>query len=176
MYKKSVLSNGIRILTEEITSVRTVSAGIYVGVGSRDENDSEAGISHFIEHLMFKGTENRSARQIAEAFDDIGGQLNAYTTKEYTCYYARVMDEHFPVAADILSDMLLHSCFAAEDIEKEKGVIIEEINMSEDSYDELVFDVFADVLWHGHPLGKPILGTVDSVSAMTRDQIINYYN
>ncbi len=176
MYQKSILPNGIRILTEEITSVRTAAVGVYVGVGSRDENAAEAGVSHFIEHLMFKGTENRSARQIAEAFDDIGGQLNAYTTKEYTCYYARVMDEHFDIAADILSDMLLHPRFNAEDIEKEKGVIIEEINMSEDSYDELVFDVFAEVLWHDQSLGKPILGTVESVSAMTRDQILNYYN
>jgi predicted Zn-dependent peptidase len=175
MYHKEVLENGLRIVSEEIPYVRSVAIGIWVGVGSRDETEGEHGISHFLEHLMFKGTTNRSAKDIAEALDAVGGQLNAFTTKEYTCYYAKVLDEHLDLAIDVLSDMFFNSLFADKDIEKEKKVVLEEIKMYEDSPDELVHDLFATHVWAKHSLGKPILGTYDSVAALTRDKVNIFY-
>jgi len=175
MYKKTTLENGIRILVEEIPHVRSATLGIWVDVGSRDESEEFNGISHFIEHMMFKGTEKRTARDIAETLDAVGGQLNAFTTKEYTCYYARVLDEHFNLALDILSDMLLNSRFAEKDIEKEKNVIIEEIKMYEDSPDELVHDVLTETLWEGHSLGRPIIGNEKVIRDMDRDKVMRFY-
>lgn len=175
MYKKTALENGIRILVEEIPHVRSATLGIWVDVGSRDETKELNGISHFIEHMMFKGTEKRTARDIAEALDAVGGQLNAFTTKEYTCYYARVLDEHFDLALDILSDMLLNSQFDTKDIEKEKNVIIEEIKMYEDSPDELVHDVLTETLWENHPLGRPIIGNEKVIADLNRDKIMQFY-
>ncbi len=173
-FVKIQLDNGVRIVTEKVPSVRSVALGIWVGAGSRHENEKIAGISHFIEHLMFKGTENRSATDIAEALDAVGGQLNAFTTKEFTCYYAKILDEHFDLALDVLSDMFFNSTFTEKAIEKERGVIEEEIKMYEDTPDELIHDLFVQTAWPDHPLGKPILGTVRSLEAITRNDIINY--
>lgn len=174
MYKKTILENGIRIVTEEIPHVRSVTMGFWLRSGSRDEDATNNGISHFIEHLMFKGTATRSAREIAEAIDSAGGQLNAFTSKEHTCYYARVLDEHLPLAAEILSDMLLHSTLAEVELEKEKGVILEEIKMYEDSPDELVHDLFAETLLSGHPLGRGVLGRAENIRALTQSDIRAY--
>lgn len=174
MYQKTTLDNGIRVVTENIPHVRSVALGFWFGVGARHEDATTNGLSHLIEHLMFKGTEKRSARQIAEEFDATGGQLNAYTSKEYTCYYARVLDQHLPMATEVLADMVLHSRFAREDLEKEKGVVQEEIKMYEDSPDEMVHDLFTQAILDGHPLGRNILGTAETVSRFTRDDLLGY--
>ncbi|WP_347490876.1 M16 family metallopeptidase [Desulfoscipio sp. XC116] len=175
MIQVAELANGIKVLTENIPHVRSVAIGVWVDIGSRDESNELAGISHFIEHLMFKGTEKRTAKDIAEALDAVGGQLNAFTTKEYTCYYARVLDEHFPLGIDLLGDMLLNSSFNPADIERERNVILEEIKMYEDAPDELVHDVFAGTIWRGHPLGRPIIGDEKTVQGLSREQILSFY-
>ncbi|WP_353947727.1 pitrilysin family protein [Sporolactobacillus sp. Y61] len=159
MIIKHTAANGVRILLEKISSVRSVSIGIWVGTGSRYENKHNNGISHFIEHMLFKGTATRSARQIAEAFDRIGGQVNAFTSKECTCYYAKVMDRDASYAMNVLADMFFHSRFDPEDMEKEKKVIGEEIKMYEDTPDDLVHDLLSATSFAHHPLGYPILGT-----------------
>ncbi|NMA51970.1 MAG: insulinase family protein, partial [Peptococcaceae bacterium] len=176
MYQKVTLDNGINILTEELPHVRSVAIGFFVDVGSRDETEEISGVSHFIEHLMFKGTDKRSAKDIAETLDAVGGQLNAFTTKEFTCYYARVLDEHFDLAVDVLSDMFFNSKFDQQDIERERNVILEEIKMYEDAPDELVHDIFARSMWNGHALGRPIIGTAGVIANITREQIIDYYH
>ncbi|MFY9175364.1 MAG: pitrilysin family protein [Peptococcia bacterium] len=172
--EKIVLDNGVRIVTEKVPGVRSVAMGIWVGAGSRYENEDNAGITHFIEHLMFKGTEKRTATEIAEALDSVGGQLNAFTTKELTCYYAKTLDEHFPVALDVLSDMFFNSRFDPQAIEKERGVVEEEIKMYEDTPDDLIHDLFVQTVWPNHPLGKPILGTIESLEGIDRDKIMDY--
>ncbi|MDD3394704.1 MAG: pitrilysin family protein [Anaerotignum sp.] len=169
------LQNGISVALEEIAYVRSISFGIWVKNGSRNERSEENGVSHFIEHMMFKGTENRSARQIAEEMDALGGQINAYTTKEYTCYHTRVLDEHFNRALDVMSDMLLRSLFAQKDVEKERNVITEEINMYEDAPEELVHDVIQDTIWRNSSLGMPILGTTKTIASFTSESIKNYF-
>lgn len=174
MYIKEQLPNGIRVVTEEIPHVRSVSIGLWVGVGSRDETDENSGIAHFIEHMMFKGTKNRSAKQIAEELDAIGGQLNAFTAKEYTCYYAKTLDEHFPKSLDLLADMFFNSLYDPQEIDKERNVIIEEINMYEDAPDELIHDLFASTLWNNHPLGRSIIGTREVVEKINRADIISF--
>ncbi|NLY49566.1 MAG: insulinase family protein [Firmicutes bacterium] len=171
MYKRKVLSQGVRLVAEEIPTVSSVAVGFWVNVGSRWEMPAEAGLSHLLEHLLFKGTTKRSARAIAEALDSVGGQLNAFTTKEYTCYYAKVLSEHVPLALDVLSDMLLDPLLTAEDIEREKQVVLEEIRMYEDSPDELVHDLLTGVAWPDHPLGRPTLGTEETLSSLTPDHI-----
>ncbi|MDN5346699.1 MAG: hypothetical protein PWP65_263 [Clostridia bacterium] len=175
MYRKAKLDNGIRVVYEAMPYVHSVALGIWVRTGSRDETEKNHGISHFIEHLLFKGTAKRTAKQIAEEIEAVGGVLNAFTTKEYTCFYARVLAEHLDLAIDILSDMLFNSLFTEEDIEREKNVILEEIRMYEDSPDELVHDLFAQTIWPGHPLGRAILGTYTSVAGLQREDILNYY-
>ena len=172
MYQKTVLPNGVRIITEEIEHVRSAAIGLWVGAGSRDERDGYEGISHFMEHMFFKGTEHRTARALAESLEAVGGQLNAFTTKEYTCYYAKVLDEDLDLAIDVLSDMFFHSLFDEKEIEKEKNVVIEEIKMYEDSPDELIHDIFSEKVWNEHPLGKPILGTEASITSLSRDKIM----
>ena len=172
MYQKTVLPNGVRIITEQIEHVRSAAIGLWIGAGSRDELEGYEGISHFIEHMFFKGTENRTARALAESLEAVGGQLNAFTTKEYTCYYAKVLDEDIDLAIDVLSDMFFHSLFDEKEIEKEKNVVIEEIKMYEDSPDELIHDNFSEHVWNEHPLGKPILGTEESIKALSRDKIM----
>lgn len=175
MYKKVVLENNVHIITEDVPHVRSVAVGFWVDVGSRYEGPEVNGISHFIEHMLFKGTKNRTAKEIAEALDAVGGQLNAFTTKEYTCYYARVLDEHFDLAVELLSDMIFESKFDCEDIERERNVILEEIKMYEDAPDELVHDVFASSMWQGHALGRPIIGTAETIKNLSREQIIDFY-
>lgn len=174
MYQKTTLDNGLRILSESIPYMSSVSIGFFVGTGSRSETLPEQGVSHFIEHLMFKGTEKRSARDIAEEVDDVGGQLNAATDRENTCYYIKVLPEHLGLGLDILSDMLLHSKFADSDVEKERQVVLEEISLYEDSPDELIHDLHMNSLWPGHALGRNILGTRDSIGAMSRKMIRDY--
>jgi predicted Zn-dependent peptidase len=171
---KFVLPNGIRIVTEEIPTMRSIAMGLLFGVGSGNELPQEAGISHFIEHLMFKGTKKRSAFDIAHALDAVGGKLNAYTSKEATMYYAVVLDRHLDVQIDVLTDMLLNSVFDPKEMETEKGVILEEIKMYEDTPDELIHDYFAEKILHGHPLGAPTIGHADAIRATRRDDIVSY--
>jgi predicted Zn-dependent peptidase len=169
------LDSKARLVVEEIPYVRSVAIGIYIKVGSRYEALSMSGASHFIEHMLFKGTDKRTAREIAESFEGIGGQLNAFTAKEHTCVYARTLDEYLDTALDIIFDMVFNSRFSSKDFETEKGVIIEEINMYEDTPDDLVHDIFSQQLWQGHNMGRPILGTLESVSAFKREEIYSYY-
>lgn len=168
------LANGIRVVGEEIPMLRSVSIGIWVGTGSRHETVQNNGISHFLEHMFFKGTEKLTARELAEVFDSLGGQVNAFTSKEYTCFYAKVLDEHFDIALETLSDMLFNSRFAVEEIEKEKKVVIEEIRMYEDTPDELVMDVLSAAVYKNHPLGQTILGLEDNLRGFARNDILDY--
>jgi predicted Zn-dependent peptidase len=171
LIKRHQLSNGLTLVVEKISSVRSVALGIWVKTGSRHERPELNGISHFIEHLLFKGTTTRSARDIAEAFDSIGGNINAFTSKEYTCYYAKVLDEHLDTALDILSDMFFNSVFEPSEVEKEKNVVIEEIRMYEDTPDDLVHDLLSSAAYGDHPLGSPISGTESVLENLTVEQI-----
>ncbi|KJS83234.1 MAG: zinc protease [Peptococcaceae bacterium BICA1-8] len=173
-YETSILKNGIRVVSEHIPYVKSVAVGIWVGAGSRFESEEYSGISHFLEHLFFKGTEKRSAKDIAESLDSVGGQLNAFTTKEYTCYYAKVLDDHLELALDVLSDMFFNSKFSEKDILKEREVIIEEIKMYEDTPDEIIHDLFSRTIWEDHPLGRPVLGTEETISTFTRDDFLQF--
>ncbi|MFA5523370.1 MAG: pitrilysin family protein [Tissierellales bacterium] len=175
MYKKITLDNGLRIVTEHIPYVKSVSIGIWFEVGSRKENNSNNGVSHFIEHMLFKGTINRSAKEIAESIDNIGGQINAFTSKECTCYYTKVLDSHINVAIDVLSDMLFNSLFDKDEIIKEKSVIYEEIKMYEDSPEDLVHDLLSQTIFNKNSLSLPILGSKESLEKITREEIINYF-
>lgn len=174
MLNKYKLSNGVRVVCENIPYVRSVSIGIWVRTGSQNENPRNNGVSHFIEHMLFKGTEKRSAAEIAESIDNIGGQLNAFTGKECTCFYAKTLDEHIETAVDVLSDMLFNSVFSPKDIALEKKVILEEIGMYEDSPEELVHDILTETVWGGDPIGFPILGTKKSLRGVNRDVITGY--
>ncbi len=171
----TTLPNGVRIVTEAMPHVRSVSVGIWIGAGSRRESAEQNGVSHFVEHMLFKGTTNRSAEEIARSVDSIGGNLDAFTAKELVCYNTKVLDEHLPFAVDILSDLVLNPLFRDEDIEKEKGVILEEIKMDADNPDYLVHEIFSSDFWKDHPLGKPILGTRDTVRQFDRAMIQSYY-
>lgn len=171
---KFVLNNGVRVVLEKIPQVRSVAIGIWIGVGSRHENKENNGISHFLEHMIFKGTQNRTARDIAEAFDSIGGQINAFTAKEYTCLYTKVLDKHAPFALEILADMFFNSTFDEVELEKEKLVVLEEIKMSEDTPDDLVHDLLSKAAFKSHPLGYPILGTSDTLESITSDLLFQY--
>jgi len=173
--RKDLLSNGIRVVTETMPHVRSVAVGIWVETGSRVEPESRGGVSHLIEHLVFKGTATRSAEAIAGAIDSVGGQMDAFTAKEQTCFYVSVLDEHLPLAADLLTDILMHPLFAAPDIEKEKAVVFQEIKMVEDTADDLVHDLFAERIWAGHPLGRPILGRWDVVRGLGREVILSHF-
>ncbi len=174
MYQKSVLSNGLRIITEKIEHYKSVSLGIWVGTGSRDENQINNGVSHFIEHMIFKGTPSRDTLLIAKELDAIGGLSNAFTGKEYTCFHSKVLDKDFFTLAEILSDIFLNSSFDPEDIEREKQVVLQEISMVEDSPEEQVHELFNAQVFNNHPLGKPVLGTAETVTAITRDSIIEH--
>lgn len=169
------LPNGVRIVTESMRHVRSVSIGIWIGTGSRRERPEENGISHFIEHMLFKGSMTRSAEQIAREADSVGGGLDAFTSKELVSYNVKVLDEHLPKAVDILADLVLHPRFAAEDIEKEKGVILEELKMEHDTPEYLLHDIFSRNFWRGHALGRPILGTRDTIQSFGRSAILDYY-
>ena len=176
MFKKVQLSNGLRLVYERIPYVRSVSVGIWVGTGSRNETSENNGISHFIEHMLFKGTSKRSAKDIAECIDAIGGQINAFTGKECTCYYTKTLDTHLDIAVDVLSDMFFNSSFDSDDINVEKRVVIEEIGMYEDTPEELVHDIFSEMVWDGNPLGYPILGTEMCINKFDKDMILKYMN
>ena len=174
--EKFELQNGLRVVTERMTTGRSVSIGIWVRTGSRNENDKNNGISHLIEHMLFKGTKRFSAQEIAEVFDSIGGNINAFTSKEYTCYYAKVLDEHLPIAVDVLSDMFFDSLFDEVELQKEKNVIIEEIAMYEDTPDDLVHDLIAEAVYTNHPLGYTILGRKENLLLVEPDDIRAYMN
>ncbi|MBW2171084.1 MAG: insulinase family protein [Deltaproteobacteria bacterium] len=173
---KTVLDNGIRILTKQMPHVRSVATGVWVNVGARDEKAEEAGLSHFIEHMIFKGTKRRTALQIAKEFDAIGGQCNAFTSKENTCYYAKVMDTHVDTMVDLLSDIFLNSVFDPGEVERERQVILQEIRMLEDTPDEHVHVMLARNIWGNHPLGRSILGTWDTVTKFDSNAIKTSFN
>src|SRR5437879_5383084 len=172
---RDVLDNGLRILTERMTQVRSISIGVWLTRGSRHETAERGGIAHFVEHMLFKGTGTRSAEDIAQAIDSIGGQLDAFTAKEYASYYIKVLDEHLPLAIDILSDIVRNPAFSPEDIEREKKVVLEEIKMVEDTPDDLVHELFTQGFWENHPLGRPILGTKETVESFTDDMLRDYF-
>ena len=173
--RRTVLPSGLRILTEAVPAMRSVSFGVWVGVGSRDEAGHLAGASHFLEHLLFKGTRRRTALAISAEIEGVGGETNAFTTKEYTCFHARVLDNHLPLAIDVVCDLITDSLLAQPDVETERAVILEEIAMHDDEPGEEVHDLFARLLYGAHPLGRPISGATGTIAAMTRRQIQSFY-
>lgn len=174
-FSRTTLDSGITVVTEPMAELRSVTAGFWLDVGSRDEPDRLAGTSHFLEHLLFKGTPTRSAKDIADSFDRVGGDINAFTSKEYTCFYARVIDADLAMALDVLSDMIINSLIDSDEFESERKVILEEIAMHEDAPDELVHDLFCRSLWDGHPLGRPVLGFNETVGEVARDEVVEYW-
>jgi predicted Zn-dependent peptidase len=176
MVTREVLDGGLRLVTESMPHVRSVTIGVWLVRGSRHESDVQAGIAHFVEHMLFKGTENRTAEDIAQEIDSIGGQLDAFTAKEYASYYIKVLDEHLPIAVDLLADIVRRPKFEAEEIEREKKVIVEEIKMVEDTPDDLVHEVFSQHFWEGHPLGRPILGSPETVESFNAGTLRRYFD
>src|SRR5690348_3167199 len=175
MVTREVLGTGLRLITESMPHVRSVSIGVWLTRGSRHESSEQGGIAHFVEHMLFKGTASRSAEDIAQAIDSIGGQLDAFTAKEYASYYIKVLDDHLPMAVDLLSDIVRRPAFSREEIEREKRVILEEIKMVEDTPDDLVHELFTQHFWEGHPLGRPILGSKETVEALTQETLCEYF-
>jgi predicted Zn-dependent peptidase len=173
--RRTVLPGGLRVVTESMPGIRSASVGAWLGVGSRDEAPSLSGASHFLEHLLFKGTATRSAMDISVALDRVGGEFNAFTAKEYTCFHARVLDQDLPLAVDVLGDMVTSSVITSADVEAEREVILDEIAMHDDDPDDVVHDLFAEHAWAGSPLGRPIAGTVGSIRSLSRAQIARYY-
>jgi len=173
--RRTILSNGLTILTEKMNHIRSVAMGVWIGAGSRHELAEVNGISHFVEHMVFKGTKSRSAQIIAREVDAIGGNLDAFTGKETVCFNMKVLDEHVPTALEVLSDLVLNPVFASEEIQRERGVILEEIKMDEDNPDYLVHEIFTQNFWKDHPLGKPILGTKETVKRFERDTLMDFY-
>jgi len=173
--RRTVLPGGIRVISESVPGVRSVAFGVWVGVGSRDETSTLSGASHYLEHLLFKGTKRRDALSIAAALDEVGGELNAFTTKEFTCYYARVLDVDLPLAVDVVCDMVTASVLSAHEVDNERGVILEEIAMHDDDPGDAVHDAFAAQVWPSSPLGRPVLGSVHTIEAISRTSIAGYY-
>ena len=173
--RRTVLKGGLRVVTEQVPGVRSAAVGVFVQVGSRDEAPHLNGASHFLEHLLFKGTPTRSAMDISAALDEVGGEFNAYTAREYTCYHARVLDDDLPTALDVLGDMLTSSLIESVDVEAEREVILDEIAMHDDDPDDVVHNLFAATAWAGTPLSRPIAGSVETIRALTRAQIRGYY-
>jgi predicted Zn-dependent peptidase len=173
--KRFVHASGLRIVTEEVPSVRSAAVGIWVNVGSRDETPAVAGASHFLEHLLFKGTKRRSALEISSSIEEVGGEMNAFTSKEYTCFYARVIDTDLPMAIDVVSDLITSSIVSALDVDAERKVVLEEIAMRDDDPSDLVHDLYAETYYGDTQLGRPILGTVESIKSMSRNAVFNYY-
>jgi len=173
--KRSVHASGLRIVTEEVPSVRSAAVGIWVNVGSRDEAPATAGASHFLEHLLFKGTTSRTALEISSSIESVGGEMNAFTSKEYTCFYARVIDTDLPMAIDVVSDLITSSIVTALDVDAERKVVLEEIAMRDDDPSDLVHDLFSDTFYGDTQIGRPILGTIDSIKGMSRNTVFNYY-
>ena len=174
MYNTYTLKNGLRVITEKIERLNSISVGIMVQNGSRNETEELNGISHFIEHMFFKGTNKRSSKQIVEDIENVGGQINAFTSKEATCYYVKALNTHLDLSLDVISDMILNAKFDSEEIKKEQGVVIEEINMSWDSPEDVLDDVYSKACFGNNPLGYPILGTIDRVKSFTREKILNF--
>jgi predicted Zn-dependent peptidase len=172
---RDALPNGIRFLTERMPHVRSVSIGVWLARGSRHEPQEQSGIAHFVEHMLFKGTSTRTAEDIAQAIDSIGGQMDAFTAKEYASYYIKVLDEHLPLAVEVLADIVMRPAFSRDDIEREKKVVLEEIKMVEDTPDDLVHELFTENFWANHPLGRPILGTKETVESLTADGLRRYF-
>src|SRR5580765_6172457 len=175
MIVREVFPNGVRLITETMDHVRSVSVGVWLTRGSRHEPIEQGGIAHFVEHMLFKGTATRSAEDIAQQVDSLGGHLDAFTSKEYAGYYIKVLDEHLPTALDVLSDLVLHPAFEPEDLEREKKVILEEIKMVEDTPDDLVHELFTQHFWEGHALGRPILGSKETVESFTTTSLLDYF-
>jgi predicted Zn-dependent peptidase len=173
--RREILPNGLTVITEQMQHIRSVSIGIWVKTGSRDEDSRWNGISHFVEHMVFKGTKHRSAEDIARQVDSIGGNMDAFTAKECICFNVKVLDEHLPIAMEVLSDLVLNPVFNSQDITRERGVILEEIKMDEDSPDYLVHEIFTQNFWKDHPLGRPILGTKETVKTFERDPVCGFY-
>src|SRR5580698_1181278 len=173
--ERTLLPNGVRVITERMPHVRSVSVGIWIGTGSREEADHETGLSHFVEHMVFKGTKNRSAEQIARSVDSIGGGLDAFTSKELVSYNVKVLDEHLPDAFDVVADLVRNPLFQKEDIEKEKGVILEELKMEVDNPEYLLHEIFSSNFWKGHALGRPILGTKQTIRSFDREKVESFY-
>ncbi|WP_432479069.1 M16 family metallopeptidase [Nocardioides sp. GXQ0305] len=173
--RRTVLPGGLRVITEQMAGVRSASVGVWIGVGSRDETPALHGCSHFLEHLLFKGTGSRSAMDISASLDAVGGEFNAFTAKEYTCFHARVLDDDLPLAVDVLGDMVTDSQIAADDVEAERDVILDEIAMHDDDPDDVVHNLFAQQAWGDSPLGRPIAGTSASVEGLSRDQVARFY-
>src|SRR5678816_4088738 len=176
MVGAEALPGGCRLVTETMPHVRSVTVGVWLTRGSRHESDAQSGVAHFVEHMLFKGAASRTAQQIAQAIDSIGGQLDAFTAKEYASYYIKVLDDHVPLAIDLLSDIVRRPAFTQEDIEREKKVVLEEIKMVEDTPDDLVHELFTENFWVDHPLGRPILGTPETVEALTKNGLRTYFD
>ncbi|HWB89001.1 MAG TPA: pitrilysin family protein [Acidimicrobiia bacterium] len=174
-YDFTTLPNGLRVLTESMPSLRSVALGCWIDTGTRDENDNEAGVSHFLEHLLFKGSEKLSARDVNETLDAIGAESNAFTSKETTCYWARLLDQDLAVGLDVLSEIIQRPAFRPNEIDSERQVVVEEINMNDDDPGDVVFENFSTAVFAGHPLEEPVLGTRESIRAMTRDDILGYW-
>lgn len=175
LIQKTVLESGIKVITEEMPGVESASVGIWVTAGSRNETRSLSGVSHFIEHLLFKGTEKRTALDISREIDSVGGVLNAFTSREYTCFFAKVLNKDLPLAVDILSDIFLNSRFDKNEMEKEKMVVLQEIKMVDDTPDDLIHDIFAERFWTAHPLGWSILGSNKTINALSREDVLGYF-
>lgn len=174
MYKKTVLPCGLTVVTEEMPAYRSATVGVWANVGSADEDSGNSGVSHFIEHMLFKGTSSKSAADIAEIMDGCGGQMNAFTEKERTCFYAKVLGDHVPMTVDLLFEMLCDSAFDQTELERERMVILDEIRMYEDSPEDLIMEMFPSLLWGGCSLGRPVVGTAETVGAMTRGDMLDY--
>src|SRR3989338_8543646 len=173
---KTQLKNGLKIITEEMPDIQSASIGIWVNIGSRNEDGKKNGISHFIEHLIFKGTEKRTALDIAREVESVGGVLNAFTGRENTCFYVKVLSKDIPLAVDLLSDIFMNSKFDKQELEKERQVILQEIKMVEDTPDDLIHDMFAKAFWKGDPLGMPVLGNLQTINSIKRDDVVSYYS
>src|SRR5581483_8416929 len=173
--RRTVLPGGLRVLSESVPGVRSVAFGVWIAVGSRDESPTLSGASHYLEHLLFKGTKRRDALAIAAALDEVGGELNAFNAKEYTCYYARVLDADLPIAVDVVCDMVTSSVLAAKEVDNERGVILEEIAMHDDDPGDSVHDTFTELVWPDDPLGRPVLGSTQTIESLSRSSIAGYY-
>lgn len=172
---RTILPSGLRIVTEEVSTVRSATFGVWVNVGSRDETSPVAGASHFLEHLLFKGTKTRTAMEISSSIEAVGGEMNAFTGKEYTCFYARVIDVDLPLAVEVISDLITSSVVAESDVDAERNVVLEEIAMRDDDPSDLIHDLYLEAYYGNSELGRPILGTIDSIKSMSRNSVFNYY-
>jgi predicted Zn-dependent peptidase len=175
VFHRDVLDGGLTVVSEEVPGVRSVSIGVWVRSGSRDEKQEQGGLSHFIEHMVFKGTRERNAFEIARSLESVGGSLDAFATRESTCYYARVLDEHLPLAVTVLADIVCHSLFDGDEIEKEQRVVLDEIRQFEDTPDDQIHDLFSSAIWKGHPLGRSVLGTKETVSSFKRKDVLDFF-